>query len=235
MASLTATYASREEFQVAFDAEISRKGLLVRGAVLQGAQAGAAVSLSVTVTGSGSVEVPARLAAVVPGVGVAVMFDSVPEALVGLAAPLLEAEPEAIDAPEDRPPASVSERLKKMTVTEKMQLALSGSRDERAALLRDTNKSLHLFVFKNPRLGLDEVQAAVKMPQLSPEAIKLVCEHREWGSNATVCAALVRNPKTPMPLALRMLERVPMTELKAIAKGGARDALVHAARKKVAG
>lgn len=239
MASLTVTYASMEEFQVAFDAEISRKGLLVRGAVLQGAQAGAAVSLSVTVTGSGSVEVPARIAAVVPGVGVAVMFDSVPEALVGLTTPLLDAEaeavPEEVDAPEDKAPASVSERLKKMSVTEKMQLAMSGTRDERAALLRDTNKSLHLFVFKNPRLGLDEVQAAVKMPQLSPDAIKMVCDHREWGSNATICAALVRNPKTPMPLALRMLDRVPMTDLKAIAKGGARDALVHAARKKLAG
>jgi hypothetical protein len=241
MASLTVTYASMEEFQVAFDAEISRKGLLVRGAVLQGAQAGAVVSLSVTVTGSGTVEVPARIAAVVPGVGVAVMFDGVPEALVGLTTPLLDAEAEpmveaeVVEAAEDKAPASVSERLKKMSVTEKMQLAMSGTRDERAALLRDTNKSLHLFVFKNPRLGLDEVQAAVKMPQLSPDAIKMVCDHREWGSNATICAALVRNPKTPMPLALRMLDRVPMTDLKAIARGGARDALVHAARKKLAG
>jgi hypothetical protein len=207
---------------------------------MAGAQAGAAVTLTVTVTGSGSVEVPARIAAVVPGVGVAVMFDSVPEALAGLTTPLLDAEAEATveeppEAEEAKPPALLSERLKKMSVTEKMQLALSGSRDERAALLRDTNKSLHLFVFKNPRLGLDEVQAAVKMPQLSPEAIKMVCEHREWGTNATICAALVRNPKTPMPLALRMLDRVPMTELKAIAKGGAREPLVHAARKKLAG
>lgn len=239
MASLTVTYASMEEFQVAFDAEISRKGLLVRGAVVQGAQAGAAVSLSVTVTGSGSVEVPARIAAVVPGVGVAVMFDSVPEALVGLTTPLLdaeaEAEPEVEASPETRPPASVSERLKKMTVTEKMQLALTGTRDERMALFRDTNKSLHIFVLKNPRIGLDEIQGAAKSPMVSPDALKMIAEHREWGSNAIVAASLVRNPKTPMPLAMRLLDKVPMSELKAIAKGGARDQLVHAARKKLAG
>ena len=116
-----------------------------------------------------------------------------------------------------------------------MQLALSGSRDERTALFRDTNKMLHVFVLKNPRLGLDEVQAAAKLPQLSPDALKMVAEHREWGSNPTVCASLVRNPKTPMPLALRMLDKVPLNDLKAIAKGGARDALVHAARKKLGG
>ena len=63
----------------------------------------------------------------------------------------------------------------------------------------------------------------------------MICEHREWGSTPTRCACRVRNPKTPIPLALRMLDRVPMTELKAIATGGARDALVPAARKKLAG
>jgi hypothetical protein len=38
-----------------------------------------------------------------------------------------------------------------------------------------------------------------------------------------------------MPLALRLLDRIPVAEVRAIAKGGARDALVHAARKKLNG
>jgi hypothetical protein len=65
--------------------------------------------------------------------------------------------------------------------------------------------------------------------------LKMIAEHREWGGNPGVCASLVRNPKTPMPLALRMLDKVPMNELKAIAKGGARDQIVQAARKRLAG
>jgi hypothetical protein len=187
--------------------------------------------------------VKARIAAVVP-VGVAVMFSGVPPELAALVAagpvveepPLLEAE--LVSEEDDAPPERVgplSERLKKMTVTEKMQLAISGSRDERTALFRDSNKTLHIYVLKNPRLGLDEVQAAAKLPQLSPDALKMIAEHRDWGMNPTICASLVRNPKTPMPLALRMLDRVPVNELRAIAKGGARDALKHAALKKIAG
>lgn len=236
---LQMTWASPEEYQATFTSEISRGGLLVKGASLVGAQAGADVLLALSVNGGGSVEVAARVAAVVPGVGVAVMFAAgiTPE-LAGLGSPppMLEAEVVQEEEEEEKgPPGPLSERLKKMTVNEKMQLALTGTRDERMMLFRDTNKSLHIFVLKNPRIGLDEIQAAAKSPMVSPDALKMIAEHREWGSNAIVAASLVRNPKTPMPLAMRMLEKVPMSDLKQIAKGGARDQLVHAARKKLAG
>lgn len=234
---LQMTWASPEAYLAAFTSEISRGGLLVRGASLVGVQAGAEVLLSVSVTGGASAEVAARVAAVVPGVGVAVMFATgVPPELATLGTPPPFIDAVAEEAEEEKgPPGPLSERLKKMTVNEKMQLALTGTRDERAALLRDTNKSLHLFVFKNPRIGLDEVQAAAKSPMVSPDALKMIAEHREWGGNPTVAASLVRNPKTPMPLAMRMLDKVPMSDLKQIAKGGARDQLVNAARKKLAG
>jgi hypothetical protein len=63
----------------------------------------------------------------------------------------------------------------------------------------------------------------------------MIAEHREWSMNAGVCASLVRNPKTPMPLALKLLDRIPVTDLRALAKGGAREQIVHAARKKISG
>jgi len=168
------------------------------------------------------------VAAVVPGVGVAVMFEGVPPALAELAQRLKSEE-----GPKGS--LSLSERLKALTVPQKFQLALSGTRDERMALLRDNNKPVHVFVLKNPRIGLDEVQYAAKLPNLSPDALNMIAEHREWGMNATVATALVRNPKTPMPMALRLLDRVPATELRSLAKGGAREPIVQAARRKVVG
>ncbi|MFO0594155.1 MAG: hypothetical protein U0228_02590 [Myxococcaceae bacterium] len=233
--ALTASFDSHEAFVASFTAEIAKGGLLVRGAEASGAPAGADVTLTVSIAGGASVQVAARLAAVIPGVGVAVMFNGVPPELEGLSRGELTGEVLAEEEEEKGPPGPLSERLKKMNVTEKMQLALSGTRDERTALFRDVNKTLHIYVLKNPRIGLDEVQAAAKLPQLSPDALKMIAEHREWGSNPGVCAAVVRNPKTPVPLALRALDKVPMNELKAIAKGGARDAIVQAARRKIAG
>ena len=59
------------------------------------------------------------------------------------------------DEPDEAPRSgNLFDRLKAMTVAEKMQLALTGSRDERMALLRDNAKTIHVFVLKNPRIGL---------------------------------------------------------------------------------
>jgi hypothetical protein len=241
---LVAEFANAGDFLGTYQREIAVGGLLVRGATLPpGASLGACV-VAVSVAGQAPVEVPAQIAAAVPGVGVAVMFPAPPAPLVALAerlrAPVEEQAPagEQEEPGAEEPPAPahnplMSARLAAMTVTEKMQLALSGDREARAYLLRDTNKALHVYVLRNPRLGLDEVIYAAKMPSLSPDALKHIAEHREWGVNTTVCTALARNPRTPVPLVLKLLPRVPMQELRAIAKGQGRAPIVQAARKLV--
>jgi hypothetical protein len=229
---LRAAFASPDEFLAAFDGEIARGGVLVRGAQIGAAQAMSECRLSVEVAGSPPVEVSGRIAAVAAGVGVAVVFQGVPAALSELAGVLrAPVEPAADEAPR----GALADRIKAMSVQQKMQAALSGGREERLALIRDPAKAAHVFVLKNPRIGIDEVLYAAKSPNLAPDAIKLIAEHKEWSVNAAICTALARNPKTPVPTALRLLDRVPTSELRAIAKGGARDQIVHAARKKVAG
>jgi hypothetical protein len=240
---LVADFASAGDFLGTYQREISVGGLLVRGATLPpGASLGACVVV-VSVAGQAPVEVQAQIAAAVPGVGVAVMFPAPPAPLVALVerlkapteqAPAEEqAEPDAEEPPAPSHNPLMSARLAAMTVTEKMQLALSGDREARAYLLRDTNKALHVYVLRNPRLGLDEVIYAAKMSSLSPDALKLIAEHREWGVNTTVCTALARNPRTPVPLVLKLLPRVPMQELRVLAKGQGRAPIVQAARKLV--
>jgi hypothetical protein len=241
---LVAEFTSAEDFLGVHQREISKGGLLVRGASLPAGAALGTCVLVVSVAGQAPVEVQAQLAAAVPGVGVAVMFPGGPPApLVALAERLRapaeqapageEAEPDADEPPAPAHNPLMSARLAAMSVTEKMQLALSGDREARAYLLRDTNKALHVYVLRNPRLGLDEVIYAAKMSSLSPEALKLIAEHREWGVNTTVCTALARNPRTPVPLVLKLLPRVPMQELRVIAKGQGRAPIVQAARKLV--
>ena len=229
---LRATYASPGDFLAAFDGEIARGGLLVRGAEIGPAQALSECRVSIEVAGSPPVEVSGRVAALAPGVGIAVIFQGVPPALAGLAA---ELRAPAGPAADEAPRGALADRIKAMSVQQKMQAALSGSRDERLALIRDPAKVAHVFVLKNPRIGIDEVLYAAKSPNLAPDAIKLIAEHKEWSVNAAICTALARNPRTPVPIALRLLDRVPIGELRAIAKGGARDQIVHAARKRVAG
>ena len=112
-----------------------------------------------------------------------------------------------------------------------MRLAASGDREVRFALLRDPNKQLHPMVLKNPRIGLDEVLWAAKLNSISPDALKAIAEHPEWGRNAGIAAAMVRNPKTPVPVALKLLPRLQLADVRMIAKSQGRPQIVQAARK----
>ena len=229
---LQACYQTPVEFLRAFDSEIARAGLLVRGAQLERAQAMSECLVEVRIGEGPSTQVPARVAAAVAGVGVAVVFDGVPGPLAELAR--RHRSMSATPAEESEEPAGpLAERLKAMTGPQKMQLAVSANREARFALLRDPNKAVHVFVLKNPRIGVDEVAWAAKLTTLSPDALKVISESREWTGQPSVVIALVRNPKTPLPIALRLLDRVPTSEIRALAKGGARETIVHAARKKV--
>jgi hypothetical protein len=246
-----ALFASADDLVTAYDAELSRKGLLLRGATVAQVTPMAPCTVAIHISGDRLFELSGKVAAVVPNVGVAVMLDDVPADLVDLVArartgalfgpPLLEGElvdeapppAEEEEPPEEARAGTVWERLKTLSVAQKISLALSCDRETRFALLRDRNKTLHGFVLRNPRIGLDEVQAAAKMASLSPDALKQIADHKEWGMNATICTSLVRNPKTMLPLALRLLDRVPLSEVRAIAKGGARDQIVQAARKRL--
>lgn len=133
------------------------------------------------------------------------------------------------------PAGTVQERLAALTPGQKMSAALSGDREVRIALLRDINKTVHVYVLRNPRIGLDEVQWAAKMTTISGDALKVICEHKEWGANPAVVSALVRNPVLPTSVAIRLLPKLSSSELRAVAKGGARDQVVQAARKMLAG
>ena len=232
---LLAEFGTAEEYLAAHDEEVSVGGLFLKGASLEGNATPSACTVVVRIDGEEVAEQEARLAFATPGVGVAVVFVGPPAALDALAARLREpeAEPE-LGAGDGIQQNSTRQRLAQLSPSQKMALALQCGREERHHLLRDNNKVLHAYVLRNPRIGIDEVQAAAKLNTLSPEALKVISEHPEWGQNPAICAALVRNPKTPMAIALHLLPRIPLNDVRAIAKGAGRQQIVLAARKLLA-
>jgi hypothetical protein len=130
----------------------------------------------------------------------------------------------------------LTQQLETMTVAEKRQTALHGRKDMRMLLIRDRNKTIHPFVLKNPAITLDEIEQIAKMPSVNPDVLRMIASHKEWTRSATVCRNLVRNPQTPMKEALLLLEKLPLSDVRALAKGTTvRTAIQQAARKKVTG
>jgi len=211
---LVAEFATPADYLAVHEQEIAAGGLLVRGAEIPAGTPLTDCTLQIRIAGADVAQTAARLAAATPGVGVMVLFPDEPAALNALAARLRG------------PP-----RKETLSLQEKMHLATSGDRELRFQLLRDPNKQLHPLVLKNPRIGLEEVQWAAKLTTLNPEALKLIADHPEWGQNAGVAAALVRNPKTPTPVAVKLVPRLAAADLRALARSQGRPQIVQAAKR----
>jgi hypothetical protein len=239
---LRATFTTPAALVASHDQEMTRGGLLVRGEVPPDVALFAEVELEIE-GGGRRLVTPAQVVQMAPGVGVAVTF--VPAKVAGLAEWVAQARslgaggwPDAAPAarPGAAPVASPAQRIRDASVAEKIQIALHGSRDERALILRDTNRLLHPYVLKNPNLQMDEVVAIARMSAMSPESLKLIADRREWIARPDVAIALVRNPTVPVPVALKALEHVSPADLRQLAKDTrTRPAIQQAARRKVVG
>jgi hypothetical protein len=144
-----------------------------------------------------------------------------------------EPEPEA---GEDRDEAAkLRDQLATMTTNQKMQLALKGDRLARLLLLKEPNKSFQAFVLQNPRLTIEEVRFIAGFRQATPDVLLAIAANRDWVGNAAIVSALVRNPKTPGPTAVKLMDKLPMAEIRRLAKSSDTPTAVQtAARRKVA-
>ena len=129
----------------------------------------------------------------------------------------------AVAAPADESEhlgASPVFRIKQLDPAKKMMLAMKADRAERQVLCRDTSPQVLLGLLSNPRIELEDVLAIVKSTHVTPGILQRVAGERRWMSSAEIRTAVVRNPKTPAPLAVRLLDSLPITELREMAKMG---------------
>jgi hypothetical protein len=239
MPTLRVTYADAAALHGALDQEIARGVLLVKGAPADGLAFRTPVSLEVSAPG-GALVVETDALNVLPGVGVVVAFPASRIAeLRALAGTAEVAAPPG--AEEAAPPpaagaaaAEPSPAPRAATTAEKIQLALHGTREDRAAILRDQNRTLHAFVLKSPQVTLEEITAWAKNPQMNADFLKQIGDRKEWLQKAAVAQGLARNPRTPPEVALRALDHVGPEALRQMAKGvGVGPHIVQAARRKV--
>lgn len=106
--------------------------------------------------------------------------------------------------------------LSALSVTERIKLAMRGTREQRAVLIRDPNRLVAAAVLSSPKLTETEVEAFARMANVSEEVLRIIGTNRSWIKNYAVVAALVKNPKTPPAISLRFLPRLVDRDLKAL-------------------
>lgn len=140
------------------------------------------------------------------------------------------------EAAPDEKKMPLRRRIQRMGVEDKINLALSGSREERMALAQDGNRSIHHYLLKNAKLTLDEIAFMARLPSLNPDVLDKIADNPAFTQNPAVTKALVFNPRTPVRTAIRLLDRLPRNDLNILSKRtGMNRRLVMAAKKKLEG
>lgn len=128
--------------------------------------------------------------------------------------------------------ASAEARIGALSANQKKKLAISGNRQARIILMKDEDRSLHVWVMKNPGLTEEEVSAFSAMDTLSPDALTFLLQSRRWGTSAGVINNLVLNPQTPPEAIPNLLSFLSVAELKKIVETpGVRHLVARQARR----
>jgi hypothetical protein len=138
------------------------------------------------------------------------------------AAPDPPGAPGGADDEEDLPriPEGTEEEtariLANLPVKERMKLAMKGTREQRAQLVRDSNRMVATAVLSSPKLTEAEVEQFCKMGNVSEDVLRLIAANRAWVKKYGVVLGLVRNAKTPPALSMQMLSRLTEKDVKAL-------------------
>jgi hypothetical protein len=101
--------------------------------------------------------------------------------------------------------------LSSLSVMQRMKLAMKGTREQRARLVRDSNKLVSAAVMSSPKLTETEVEAFTKMGNVSDDVLRIIATNRSWMKNYGIMLGVAKHPKTPpaisMPIVARLNER----------------------------
>lgn len=107
-------------------------------------------------------------------------------------------------------------RLVKMNIKEKVLCALKGTREERAILVNSRNRLVVRGVLGSPKLSDSEVEKFAGLRTVDAEVLRIVYRNPRWMRRYQVVWQLVSNPKTPVDLGIRLVNRLNIRDLKRI-------------------
>jgi hypothetical protein len=164
--------------------------------------------------------------------------DKVMKLRLGWVEPILESEPEPVPESqvegqtsadedgevtfddEDLEEESLSkyQQIQEMLVADKIKMALTGDKEWRTLLIRESNKQVNTAVLRNPRISEGEVLTIAKNRSSSDELIRIILLNRDWVKLYDMKKALIIHPRTPLQAAMRYMTFLSEKDIKELAK-----------------
>ena len=124
-------------------------------------------------------------------------------------------------------------KIRALPVASRIKLALVGNKEARQILARDSVKLVQVCILKNPRVTLEEALAMAKNRSAHAELLRIVADQREWVRNYSVRLALVQNPKTPLQIALGLINGIHERDVRLLARSKNISSVLQAQAKRL--
>jgi hypothetical protein len=108
------------------------------------------------------------------------------------------------------------QKINRLDVKGRIQLAMKGNKEERSILIRDGTKVVALAVLDAPKISDGEVEKFALQKNVLEAVLRQIPLKRRFMKNYIVVRNLVSNPRTPLDLGLGLMKHLQMKDLKNI-------------------
>ncbi len=147
------------------------------------------------------------------------MAKTPPEPAKAPAAPAAAAKPASRTAAAFVEPGkrdNAVQKINRLDVKGRIQLAMKGNKEERSILIRDGTKVVALAVLDAPKISDGEVEKFALQKNVLEAVLRQIPLKRRFMKNYIVVRNLVSNPRTPLDLGLGLMKHLMTQDLKNI-------------------
>jgi len=114
----------------------------------------------------------------------------------------------------DKARMSPLQRIAQMTVGERVQLGMKGTREDRYILIRDGSKVVSSAVLESPKMTDQEVETFASMKNVQESVLRGIAGKRKFMKLYPVMRALTSNPRCPLDVALPIMKNLLVADLR---------------------
>jgi hypothetical protein len=109
---------------------------------------------------------------------------------------------------------SALQKISKLDVKGRIQVAMKGSKEERSILIRDGTKLVALAVLESGKITDGEVEKFACQKNVLEAVLRQIPMKRRFAKNYNVVRNLVANPRTPLDVSLGLMKNLLVSDLR---------------------
>jgi hypothetical protein len=122
--------------------------------------------------------------------------------------------PKKLVNPEDEKRGTVLQKITRLDIKGRIQLAMKGTKEERSILVRDGTKLVAIAVLDSPKISDGEVEKIAGQRNVLESVLRAIPLKRRFMKNYGVVRNLVFNPRTPIDISLGLMKQLLAADLK---------------------